>query len=144
MNKTRFAPLLILAVVALPAVGADTLPGPIFGQVLSVTDGDTVRVKAKVWLGLEIETLVRLEGIDTPELKGRCDDERRRAEAARAFLERLLPDGRLVLREVVWGKYAGRVVARVETPKGEDVATALIRAGHARPYHGGHRQPWCE
>ncbi|MBF0392580.1 MAG: thermonuclease family protein [Alphaproteobacteria bacterium] len=144
MNKARLAPLLILAVVALPAIGADTLPGPIVGQVLSITDGDTVRVKAKVWLGLEIETLVRLEGIDTPELKGRCDDERRRAEAARAFLEHLLPEGRVILREVVWGKYAGRVVARVETPKGEDVATAMIRAGHARPYNGGHRQPWCE
>jgi endonuclease YncB( thermonuclease family) len=47
------------------------------------------------------------------------------------------------LRDVRYGKYARRVVARVETPAGEDLGRALLDAGLARPYDGGRRASWC-
>ena len=59
---------LIAALLALPgvAMAADTLPGPIQAEVLRVIDGDTIEVRAKIWLDQYIETNVRLAGLDAP------------------------------------------------------------------------------
>jgi len=38
---------------------------------------------------------------------------------------------------------AGRVVARIHTPDGADLSTALVTAGLGRPYAGGRRRSWC-
>ena len=48
-----------------------------------------------------------------------------------------------ILGDIQCRKYAGRVVARVETPDGEDFSRSLLRAGLGRPYDG-RRRPWCE
>ncbi len=45
--------------------------------------------------------------------------------------------------EPLWGKYAGRVVARVVVDD-EDLAEELVIADLARAYDGGQRQGWCE
>lgn len=42
-------------------------------QVISVYDGDTCKVKAMVWPGFTWKGNIRVEGVDTPELKGKCD-----------------------------------------------------------------------
>ncbi len=86
--------------------------------------------------------------MDAPELNADCPRARALAARARAFVAaRLgatrLKAGRAVLREVRFGKFAGRVVARVETPDGGDLAAALVAAGLARPYGGGRRAAWC-
>jgi endonuclease YncB( thermonuclease family) len=109
-----------------------------------VRDGDTLEVKARIWLGQVISTKVRLAGVDTPELRGRCHREERMAEAARDFVTRKLSDRRVTLRDIRYGKYAGRVLARVITARGEDLGKALIAAGLARPYRGRRRGSWCE
>ena len=50
----------------------------------------------------------------------------------------------LALRDVAYGTFAGRVVARIEAA-GADVAAPLLAAGLARPYEGrGPRPDWCE
>src|SRR5258705_11009503 len=56
------------------------------GQIIEVIDGDTVRLNGAVY---------RLVGFDTPERgdKARCDDERRRAEAATTHLRGLIAGG---------------------------------------------------
>ena len=51
--------------------------------------------------------------------------------------------GDITLWQIQYGKYAGRVVARVETAAGEDLAAALIAARLGRPYGGGGRRSWC-
>mgnify|MGYP001996263084 CR=1 FL=1 len=58
----------IAALLVLPAVAfaADTLPGPIQAEVIRVIDGDTIEVRAEIWLGQYIETNVRLAGMDAP------------------------------------------------------------------------------
>ena len=85
---------------------------------------------------------VRIEGMDAPELHARCDDERRRAEAARAYLEHRIGGGAVELSAVRYDKYGGRVRAVVRDGGG-DVAEAMIARGLARPYHGGRRGSWC-
>ena len=125
------------------ASGSETLAGPVPARVLNVIDGDTVVVRARVWLGQDIEIRVRLDGVDAPEIKGRCPRERALAEQARALVAGKLEGGTITLTEIEYGKYAGRVVARVATESGEDLSRALLKAGLARPYGGGRRLSWC-
>jgi micrococcal nuclease len=137
-------PAAILCVAAHPAPAAESLAGPLPATVVRVVDGDTLDVKVRIWLGQDLETRIRLDGIDAPELHGRCDAERRLADAARALLAREAASGAAVrLRDVRNGKFAGRVLARVETAAGQDLGQALLNAGLARPYGGGRRSPWC-
>lgn len=138
--------LILLAGVAVPVgVGGigEIVPGPVPAEVLAVLDGDTLVVRARIWLGQDVETRIRLDGIDAPELKGKCESERRMAVEARDRVAWLAAGGRVILRNIQYGKYAGRVVARVETPDGHDFSDALLSAGLARAYDGRRREPWC-
>ena len=113
--------------------------------VASIYDGDTLRAHVRVWPGLTVETSVRVRGIDTPELRGKCEAERELARTARDIARRWADDvGRVVvLRDVKRGKYAGRVVAHVLADD-ESLAGVLLRAGVAREYDGGKREGWCD
>ena len=75
------AALILLAGIAVPiGVGSigEIVPGPVPAEVLAVLDGDTLVVRARIWLGQDVETRIRLDGIDAPELKGKCESERRK------------------------------------------------------------------
>jgi micrococcal nuclease len=108
-----------------------------------VIDGDTLEVRVMVWLGQEVVTRVRIDGIDTPEKRGKCQREKDMAEQARAMTEQLLADSEIALYDIQNDKYGGRVRARVVTRSGEDIGQMLIKSGLARPYKGEARQPWC-
>ena len=125
------------------ARAAEVLPGPVIADVLKVIDGDTLDVSARVWLGQTVHIRVRIDGVDTPELRGRCAGERARAQEARSWLVRQLAGRSIALRQVRLGKYAGRVVARVELDDGQDLSVLLLRTGLARPYDGRKRADWC-
>jgi endonuclease YncB( thermonuclease family) len=112
-------------------------------EVLRVFDGDTFEARVNLWPGLAITTRVRLRGIDTPELKARCADERMKAESARETLRSILAQGEVGITEVMLDKYGGRVVANASTRGTPDVAAALLDAGMARRYGGGRREGWC-
>lgn len=119
------------------------LAGPVSAEVLRVVDGDTIEVRAHIWLGQEITTLVRLARIDAPELKGKCEGERAAARRAKAAIEEKLAGGDVTLRDITFEKYAGRVMSRVETADGEDLARVLQADGFVRAYGGAKRLPWC-
>ncbi len=140
--------LSVLAVVsgAVPAAAGtrSTLPGPIPAEVVEVVDGDTLAVRATVWLGQAVDIHVRLAGVDTPERRARCGQERDLAEEAARLTRRLVAGGEVRLFDVMADKYGGRVRARVETADGADLARALLASGLARPYGGGRREGWCE
>ena len=116
--------------------------GPFLALVLAVQDGDTFRARLEVWPGVEVVTAVRVLGVDTPELKGKCASEKAAALKAKARLGELLAAGRVELRQVELDKYAGRVDAQVLVD-GRPVADVLIAEGLARPYTGAARQGWC-
>src|SRR5690606_16495125 len=134
---------LICAAAAKPAGTGETLPGPVPADVVRVIDGDTLKVRAHIWIGQAVETAVRLQGINAPELRGDCEAERRLAAAARDYLARLVAGGKVRLRDIAQDKYGGRVVARIDDPSGRDIGAALVAAGLARPYDGGKRHKWC-
>lgn len=138
-----FIPIFVLILMIAPARAAD-MPGPVPATVVRVIDGDTVEADAHVWPGHTVRVSVRLRGIDAPELRSRCDEERAMAERARAHLAVLLKSGSVNVRNVARDKFFGRVVADLETDAGEDIAPLLLAADLARPYAGGKRVSWCD
>lgn len=112
-------------------------------EALRVLDGDTFEARVHLWPGLDITTRVRLRGIDAPELRARCPEERSKAEAARDALQVLLDQGEVGISRVTLDKYGGRVVADASTSATPDVSAALLTAGLVRPYDGGRRRSWC-
>jgi endonuclease YncB( thermonuclease family) len=81
------------------------------GQIIEVIDGDTVRLNGAVY---------RLVGFDTPERgdKARCDDERRRAEAATTRLGGLIAGGDARLIRVSHGQEGRSVETETEKNSG--------------------------
>jgi endonuclease YncB( thermonuclease family) len=112
-------------------------------EVVRVIDGDTFEARVHLWPGLDVTTRVRLRGVDAPELKARCGEERAKAEAAREALRVMLDQGEVGISRVTLDKYGGRVVADASTSGTPDVSAALLDAGVARRYAGGHRDGWC-
>jgi endonuclease YncB( thermonuclease family) len=108
---------------------------------VSVYDGDTFTADAMPWPGVTIRTAIRVDGVDTPEIRGECQAEKDMAIEARDFAEAALGED-VQLVDVRLGKYAGRVVARVLVD-GQDLAAMLVEAGLGRVYHGGTREGWC-
>lgn len=138
-----------LSTVVLPLVwwlpaAAETLPGPVPAVVDRVVDGDTIAVRARIWLGQEVSVLVRIRGIDAPERRGRCPEERALAERATTAMAAAVADGHLDLRQVERDKYGGRVVADVVLIDGRNLAGRLLASQTVRPYRGGGRASWCE
>ena len=123
-------------------LAAEALAGPVSAVVERIVDGDTVDVRARIWLGQSLTVRVRIEGVDAPETRSDCEDERRLAITAREFLTRRLLNREITLLRVVYGKFGGRVRADISDAAG-DVGQALLAAGLARPYHGERREPWC-
>jgi endonuclease YncB( thermonuclease family) len=123
-------------------IATEALAGPVAAIVARVIDGDTIEVRAAIWLGQTLIVRVRIDGVDAPELEARCPEERKLALASRDFLVRRLEGAAVKLTHVVYDKYRGRVRADVADATG-DVGHALLAAGLARPYHGERREPWC-
>ena len=84
------------------------------GQVIKVYDGDTITVASK--LPFDRSPLyrfsVRLNGIDTPEMKGKTPEEKSVATEARDAVSVLILNKNVILRNVAMEKY-GRVLADV-------------------------------
>ena len=145
---TRLAAL-TLAILTFPALGwangdkGVVFPPSIVADVVCVYDGDTLTVNAHPWPQMTIHTSVRVKGIDTPEINGQCETERQRAILARDVAREMVGE-RVVLQNVEFGKYAGRVVADVIIEDGRSLADILITADLARPYDGGAREGWCQ
>jgi endonuclease YncB( thermonuclease family) len=136
---------LVFLAFAAPCVSAAAAPfaGPVSASVVEVIDGDTLSVKASVWLGIEIATRVRVRGIDTPELHSSCAAEKAMAEAARQRLAKIA-GGTVSLANVMDDKYGGRVDADVANAAGVDIKAAMLATGLAHPYDGkGARADWC-
>ena len=125
------------------AVAPSTLRSGHPAEVLRVLDGDTFEARVRLWPGLDITSKVRLRGIDAPELRARCEEERAKAVAARDALQAILDQGDVGISAVALDKYGGRVVADASTRATPDVSAALLSSGLARSYAGGRREPWC-
>ncbi len=103
-------------------------------EIVKVIDGDTFRCNLHGYPPLVGKNIsVRLAGIDTPELRDRRPEVKRRARAAKAFLaKRLLSARTIELRNIRRGKYF-RIIADVYTD-GINLNLELLRNKYARKY----------
>ena len=107
-------------------------------------DGDTITVDLKGQHPLFGDDIpVRIAGIDTPEIKGKCIQEKELAREAKAVVGEVLKKaGRITLKNVRRGKYF-RILADVQADK-RNVADILIEKGLAVRYDGGTKGfDWC-
>ncbi|SOC37271.1 nuclease-like protein [Rhizobium subbaraonis] len=133
----------IIIAIASPCQARDKhfIEGPVRADLLQVVDGDTLLVAAHPWPQHSIEVLVRLRGVDAPELRARCPAVREAARAARLRLGQLIGDGApVILTNIAGDKYFGRVVADVRLSDGVNPAQELVAAGLAAPYDGSERR----
>jgi len=112
-------------------------------DVLRVIDGDTFEARVRVWPGLDVDTKVRLRGIDAAELHARCADELAKAQAARTALQSILAAGGVTISRVGVDKYGGRIDAVIATRNAADVSATMLKGGFARAYDGRKRGSWC-
>lgn len=115
----------------------------IVSEVTSIYDADTFRVNIKNWPDIVGRRMsVRVNGVDAPEMRGKCKEEKQLARLAKQFTVKLLRTGKLIeLLNIKRGKYF-RLLADVYIDN-KSLSEALIKSNHARIYDGGTKSSWC-
>lgn len=108
------------------------------GQVVKVYDGDTITIASKMPYDNSpiYRFSVRLNGIDTPEIKGKTEDEKSMAIEARNKLNELIMNKRVFLKNVSTEKY-GRILADVYLDDTIHINQWMIDNRYAVKYDGG-------
>jgi micrococcal nuclease len=108
-------------------------------------DGDTITFNLPGLhpiIGKKIN--IRVNGIDTPEMRGKCEKEKFNAQQAQQMVADTLKNVKqITLKNMRRGKYF-RIAADVIID-GENLADLLIKKGMAVRYNGGRKtHKWCE
>jgi len=106
------------------------------------SDGDTITFNLPGPHPLKIS--IRVNGIDTPEIKGKCEKEKYDAKQAQQMVADILKDAeQITLKNMEKGKYFE--VAADVIVDGRNLAGMLIVAGVAVEYNGERKfKNWCE
>jgi len=109
-----------------------------FASLIGCYDGDTCKVTLLKAPEIVAEVTFRFEGFDTPQIRGKCDQERDLAKSARKITLNYMQQKGVVYTSGEKGKYGRLLVTASE------LELELIAAGVARPYDGGKRSSWCK
>ena len=138
-------PLILLLVIP-AAINASPNYGSIaISSIISVYDGDTFRANIPNYPPIVGENIgIRINGIDTPEIQGKCAKEISLAKDAQRLAEKTLRSAKVIeLRNLQRGKYF-RVVADVYAD-GVNVGDELVKESLAVVYDGGKKvKDWCK
>ena len=131
--------LITFQVQAAPQYGTVTV-----SKVISVYDGDTFRVNIASLPPIVGKNIaIRVNGVDTPEIRGKCQYEKNLALEARDFVRGKLANAKEIkLTNLQRGKYF-RVVANVLVD-GVSLEQELLDNKLAYEYSGGKKLSWCE
>ena len=138
---------MLIALLIIPAaINAASSYGSIaISSITSVYDGDTFRANIPNYPPIVGENIgIRINGIDTPEIRGKCPKEVSLAKDAQRFAEKTLRSAKVVeLRNLQRGKYF-RIVADVYAD-GVNVGDELVKESLAVVYDGGKKvKDWCK
>jgi endonuclease YncB( thermonuclease family) len=129
---------LILTLLSLNINQAEAIPS------YRVIDGDTIEIKdsnAPISILKTIKSH-RLHGIDTPEIKGKCEKERELALKAKYFTQNFITLNSQIYYHKKLDKY-GRFLIDIKD-NNKDLATELVVAGLAVYYEGETKYDWCK
>ena len=139
----------ILLTIALITISFATQAKPQYGtvtvsKVISVYDGDTFRVNIDSLPPIVGKNIpIRVNGIDTPEIRGKCQYEKNLALEARDFVRAKLANAKEIeLTNLQRVKYF-RVVANVLVD-GVSLEQELLDNELAYEYDGGKKLSWCK
>lgn len=113
-------------------------------EVISVYDGDTITVMIDQGMKHFARVKVRLVGINTPEIRTKDLDEKKRGLEAKEYLKSRIEGKTVIVHTVKKGKF-GRwlgilwVFEEDMDTLGESLNDEMIRVGHAQAYFGGAR-----
>lgn len=110
-------------------------------EVLSVYDGDTITVDIDLGYKVNVRDKVRIYGIDTPEIRTRDKEEKRRGYEAKKFLHSFIFGKKVTIKTHKQEKY-GRILADVfleEDGTKINIAEEMIKNEYAVEYYGGKR-----
>ncbi|MDX2370701.1 MAG: thermonuclease family protein [Colwellia sp.] len=115
----------------------------IVSEITSIYDGDNFRANIKGYPSIIGEHMsIRINGIDTPELRGKCDKEKQLARKAKQFTVEHLRNAKIItLNNIKRGKYF-RLIADVLVD-GVNLGDLLIKNNHAVKYKGKTKKFWC-
>lgn len=113
-------------------------------KVNGVIDGDTLKAEVPALPDHLRKVSIRIIRIDTPEIHGKCEEEKKRARQAKEFLTEKFKETHLVtFGWMEWDKYGGRILAEVFFD-GVDVGKMMVDAGYAASYFGEKKvNLWC-
>jgi len=107
-------------------------------------DGDTCYVIAKTLPESLRNMSIRILGIDTPEIRADCPEEKELALQGRVFANDMFRNAdNIEFHNLKWDKYGGRILADVYID-GISYKDEIIEAGLAREYYGGKKIGWCD
>ena len=131
--------LLSIQTQAAPQYGTVTV-----SKVISVYDGDTFRVNIASLPPIVGKNIaIRVNGVDTPEIRGKCQYEKNLALKARDFVRGKLANAKEIkLTNLQRGKYF-RVIANVLVD-GVSLERELLDNKLAYKYTGGKKLNWCK
>ena len=139
----------ILITIVLITISLTSQAAPQYGtvtvsKVISVYDGDTFRVDINSLPPIVGKNIpIRVNGVDTPEIRGKCQYEKNLALKARDFVRDKLSNAKEIkLTNLQRGKYF-RVVANVLVD-GVSLEQELLDNKLAYRYGGGKKLSWCE
>lgn len=113
-------------------------------EVLSVYDGDTVTLMIDQGMKHFARVKVRMVGINTPEIRTKDLEEKKRGYEAKEYLRSRI-EGKTVIvhtqKKGKFGRWLGVLWAYDESAEelGESLNDEMIRMGHAVAYDGGKR-----
>ena len=118
------------------------IPKITYGKVIKVYDGDTITIACRIYNGyssVEPPELyrfsVRLNGIDSPEMKSRHENEKKLAHVSQEALSNLIFGKIVTLQNISMEKY-GRVLADVYLGS-LNVNQWMLEGGYVVKYDGG-------
>jgi len=114
-------------------------------KVIDIVDGDTIIIDTRQESKLinKLGLRVRLYGIDTPEKKGKCQKEKDLALQAKKFTKNLIDQKQVILKDVKWDKFGGRINAKIFL-NDLNIGQELIKNGLAIEYSGKRKNKnWC-
>ena len=114
-------------------------------KVTSVYDGDTFHVDIKNYPAIIGKNIaIRVKGVDTPEIRGKCKQEKELALKAKQFTKQFLLNAKSIkLKNLQRGKYF-KILADVYDGK-VSLSKSLIDANLGIVYNGGHKyKDWCK
>ena len=136
--------LVAICIISFTVIKANESESYTIEKIISVYDGDTFRADIRGLpdiIGKNIA--IRILGIDTPEIKGKCEEEKIVAIKARDFARKALFNAKTItLKNLKRDKYF-RLLADVYFDD-IDLANALLVNNFAVKYSGKKKPSWCK